>query len=83
MISFFTDFILPRWKSWQKNDLSKEQIKSAITAKLVNSHSKTKKKNLRGQQLPGLEQDITGIGVTGGAANNDGNQPSEENVELV
>lgn len=70
--SFFIDFILPRWKTWHKNDISKEQIKAAITAKLMNSHSKTKKKNLKGQQL-NVEEDI----FCGGTNNNDGDQQAE------
>ncbi|XP_046638790.1 uncharacterized protein LOC124318930 [Daphnia pulicaria] len=78
-IDAMTNFILPRWKSWHNNDLSKEQIKAAITAKLVNSHSKTKKKNLKGQQQ-NVEDDIFG---DGGEANNNGlldnNQQTEEN----
>lgn len=65
----FIDFILPRWKTWHNNDLSKEQIKAAITAKLVNSHSKIKKKNLKGQQL-NIEEEILG----GGTNDNYGNQ---------
>ncbi|KZS06575.1 Uncharacterized protein APZ42_029918 [Daphnia magna] len=66
---FVVYFILPRWKTWHNNDLSKEQIKAAITAKLVNSHSKIKKKNLKGQQL-NIEEEILGAGTN----DNYGNQ---------
>ncbi|KAK4037840.1 hypothetical protein OUZ56_029866 [Daphnia magna] len=69
IIDAMTNFILPRWKTWHNNDLSKEQIKAAITAKLVNSHSKIKKKNLKGQQL-NIEEEILG----GGTNDNYGNQ---------
>ncbi|KAI9551083.1 hypothetical protein GHT06_003257 [Daphnia sinensis] len=72
IIDAMTNFILTRWKTWHNNDLSKDQVKTAITAKLVNSHSKTKKKNLKGQQQ-NVEEEIFG----GGTNNNDGDQQAE------
>ncbi len=34
------DFITPKWERWHKVLLNKGQITAAITAKLVNSHTK-------------------------------------------
>lgn len=50
---FNLDFVTNRWEFWHKVTIKKSAIKAAITAKLVNSHSKITRKTKKSKTNDG------------------------------